>query len=99
MSKYSDNYSAIDWSKELPEPPRKVHGMKRPLGVISDDLPGGAMLNHADGTHYTSKAKFRQATRAAGCIEVGNEQQRDTRRWDDGNRKADIARAIEQLGG
>jgi hypothetical protein len=39
--------------------------------VISDEM---APTRHmADGKHYTSKAKFRQATRAAGCVEVGNE--------------------------
>lgn len=27
----------------------------------------------ADGNYYTSKAKFRQATRDHGCVEVGNE--------------------------
>lgn len=66
--------------------------------IISDDLPGGTLLNHADGKTYTSKAKFRAATRAANCVEVGNETQKDTRRWE-GDVKRDIARSIEQLGG
>lgn len=39
--------------------------------VISDEMPETRHM--ADGKHYTSKAKFRQATRAAGCVEVGNE--------------------------
>jgi len=39
--------------------------------VISDEMP--ATRHMADGQYYTSKAKFRAATRAAGCIEVGNE--------------------------
>ena len=39
--------------------------------VISDNMP---MLQHmADGKMYDSKAKFRAATRAAGCVEYGNE--------------------------
>ena len=41
---------------------------------ISDNLPGGRLLNHADGREYTSKAEFRRATRAAGCEEVGTEK-------------------------
>lgn len=39
--------------------------------VISDEM--AATRHMADGKMYTSKAKFRQATRDAGCIEVGNE--------------------------
>ena len=38
--------------------------------VISDEM---APTKHmADGRLYTSKHKFRQATRDAGCVEVGN---------------------------
>jgi hypothetical protein len=39
--------------------------------VISDEMPETRHM--ADGKYYTSKAKFREATRAAGCVEVGNE--------------------------
>lgn len=39
--------------------------------VVSDEM--SETRHMADGKMYTSKAKFRQATRAAGCIEVGNE--------------------------
>ncbi|HET9285706.1 MAG TPA: hypothetical protein VFR24_27455 [Candidatus Angelobacter sp.] len=39
--------------------------------VITDEMP--ALRHMADGKHYTSKAKFRQATKAAGCIEIGEE--------------------------
>lgn len=39
--------------------------------VISDTM---AHTRHmADGKYYDSKHKFRAATKAAGCIEVGNE--------------------------
>ena len=39
--------------------------------VISDEM---APTKHmADGRHYTSKAKFRRATKDAGCVEVGND--------------------------
>ena len=39
--------------------------------VIRDEMD--ATRHMADNHMYTSKAKFRQATRAANCIEVGNE--------------------------
>ena len=39
--------------------------------VISDEMD--ATKHMADGRMYTSKHKFRQATRDAGCVEVGND--------------------------
>jgi anti-sigma28 factor (negative regulator of flagellin synthesis) len=33
----------------------------------------------ANGKYYTSKSKFRKATKAAGCIEVGNETEAITK--------------------
>ena len=47
-----------------------VAGSRGP-SVISDEMD--ATRHMADNRMYTSKAKFRQATRAANCIEVGNE--------------------------
>lgn len=42
--------------------------------IISDDLNGiHGLKNHADGRTYDSKSGFRNATRRAGCLEVGNE--------------------------
>lgn len=53
---------------------------ERPQGpsIISDDLGAGVngLRNHADGRMYDGKSAFRQATRDAGCVEVGNEVQR-----------------------
>ncbi len=40
--------------------------------VITDEMP--ATRHMADGQIYTSKRKFREATRRAGCVEVGNEK-------------------------
>lgn len=41
------------------------------LYVIGDEM---APTRHmANGQVYTSKKKFRDATRAAGCVEVGND--------------------------
>ncbi len=39
--------------------------------VIRDEMD--ALRHHGDGQMYTSKSKFRQATRASGCIELGND--------------------------
>jgi hypothetical protein len=67
--------------------------------VQSDNLPGGALRHPATGKLMDSKSQFRDVTRAHGCVEVGNETQRDTRRIEMPNLKADIGRAITQLGG
>lgn len=68
--------------------------------VISDEMP--ATRHMADGKHYTSKAKFRAATRAAGCIEVGNEtatvmKPRKRIGLDRGQRREAIRQAIYEL--
>lgn len=39
--------------------------------VITDEMPPTRHM--ANNRYYTSKAKFREATRAEGCIEYGNE--------------------------
>ena len=56
----------------------------------------------ANGKYYTSKAKFRQATKAAGCIEIGNETKhlmkpRKTVKLDRRKRREDIKKAINDL--
>lgn len=65
--------------------------------VISDTMQ--ALRHPITGKPMDSKSQFRSVTRAHGCVEVGNEVQRDTRRIDYGNVKHDIARAISELGG
>lgn len=49
--------------------PKHIGGQA--VSVITDEMP--ATRHMANGRYYTSKAKFREATRAAGCIEIGNE--------------------------
>jgi len=39
-------------------------------GFINDEMP--ATLHPKDGKYYTSKAAFRAATKAHGCVEVGD---------------------------
>lgn len=68
--------------------------------VISDEMPPTRHM--ADMKTYTSKAKFREATRAHGCIEVGNEvkaltQPRKPIQLDRGQRRENIRQAIHML--
>jgi hypothetical protein len=68
-------------------------------GVISDNMD--ATRHMADGHFYTSKSKFRQATKAAGCIEVGNDpaisRPRAPVKMDRGARRDAIRRAIYDI--
>ena len=69
-------------------------------GVISDTM--SAMRHPITQKMMDSKSQFRATTRAHGCVEVGTDTLRDTRKLDgfDSNaRKADIAQAIRELGG
>ena len=68
--------------------------------VISDEMPETRHM--ADGRYYTSKKKFRQATRAAGCVEVGDQtstllKPRAPVRMDPMKRREDIKRTIYEL--
>jgi len=66
--------------------------------VIGDEMD--SLRHMADGQYYTSKAKFRQATRDAGCVEIGNEQvvtRRKPVQLDRRQRREDIRRAIHDL--
>ncbi len=80
--------------------PKEGSGTGKLRGVISDEMPETRHM--ADGKYYTSKAKFRQATRAAGCVEVGNEtatllKPRKPITLDRGARREAIQRAIHEL--
>lgn len=68
--------------------------------VISDVM--SETRHMADGKMYTSKAKFRQATRAAGCVEIGSETAtmlapRKPVVLDQGRRREAIQQAIYEL--
>lgn len=69
-------------------------------GVISDYLPD--LIHPQTGLRMDSKSEFRKVTRAKGGVEMGNEKHVDRRHetgMDSNTRKADIARAIAELGG
>jgi hypothetical protein len=65
--------------------------------IITDSLPPGGLWHPATGKYVDSKSRFRQYTKAAGCVEIGNETQKDTRRWEVPNLKEDIVRSMEKL--
>ena len=64
--------------------------------IITDSLPPGGLWHPATGKYVDSKSKFRQFTKAAGCVEVGNEVQRDRREWGVPHLKRDIIDTIER---
>jgi hypothetical protein len=68
--------------------------------VISDIMPETRHM--ANGKTYTSKSEYRKATKAAGCIEVGNETAtllapRKPVQLDRGQRREDIKRTIYEM--
>ena len=65
--------------------------------VISDIMD--PTLHHADGKMYDSKKSFRAATKAAGCIEYGNDaaalpRPRKPIQMDRGQRREQIRQAL-----
>lgn len=65
--------------------------------VISDTMD--PLRHMGTGEIIDSKAKFRSATRASGCVEIGNEpiKERKPIAIDRGKRRDDIRRAIYEL--
>ncbi len=83
-----------------------IAGPRHPGGaapsVISDEMD--ATRHMADGKYYTSKSKFRGATKDAGCIEVGNElstltKSRKPIQLNRAERRDQIKQAVRQLRG
>src|SRR5690349_20907797 len=71
------------------------------LNFISDSM-GDYTWHPADGKYYDSKSKFRQVTKAHGCIEVGNEtktltKQRKQTKLSKKQRREDIKRAVWEI--
>ena len=70
------------------------------LRFISDSMD--PTMHMSNGKLYTSKKKFRDETRARGCIEVGNEaptlnKKRQPVKLDKRQRREDIKKSIYQL--
>ncbi len=83
--------------KHLAAPLHEPHGSG--AYVISDDLD--YVQCPADGQRYTSKSRYYEAVRRAGCVIVGNEDQaKHTARRPEPSQAeivSDIKRSIEQL--
>lgn len=74
-------------------PPVARADMPCPM-LISDDMPAA---EHVDGRFYTSKAAFRQVTRAHGLTEVGTEKlNRPKPKMSKVAREAGINQAVER---
>ena len=91
----ADEFGMVDASIAGPK-----HGGDSATFVISDTMPETKHM--ADGKIYTSKHKFREATKAAGCVEVGNELPTITKPrkpipLDRGQRREAIRKAIYDL--
>ena len=81
-------------------PPRNIGGSAP--SVIRDEMEPTRHM--ANGKYYTSKSRFRQATKDAGCLEVGNEiktltQPRKPVQMSREQRRNDIRKAVRQLQG
>jgi hypothetical protein len=78
-----------------------AHEIARPsagLFVISDTMP--LMAHPCNGRYYDSKSRFRDETRARGCIEIGNETQVDrVDRSMPGGLRDELSRAYDQHSG
>lgn len=55
------------------EPPPNRSHLPAPY-IQNDNLPGYAMRSMADGRVYTSKGKYYQGVKDAGCEMIGNER-------------------------
>lgn len=70
------------------------------MNYISDNMDSTRHM--ADGQYYTSKKKFREATRRAGCVEVGSETKYLTKprkqvKLDKRKRRDEIKKVINDL--
>lgn len=70
------------------------------MNFISDTMEPTRHM--ANGKYYTSKAAFRAATKAAGCVEIGNEtkyltKKRQPIKLDRKKRREDIRKAIHDV--
>jgi hypothetical protein len=77
-----------------------LHAANAAIQVIRDEMD--ATRHMANNKYYTSKAKFREATRAANCVEVGNEvaallRPRAPVRLSRADRRQAICNAIREL--
>lgn len=65
--------------------------------IITDDMP--ATAHPASGQYFTSKKKFREMTRAAGCVEVGDQKLETHRPSEIGGQKEALIASWDYLSG
>lgn len=78
MSAFSENFKLIDFSKEIVIERRERRAPRHsnlPCPRISTDSME-PVQHPCTGEYYSSKARFREVTRANGCVEVGNDPAR-----------------------
>lgn len=79
--------------------PPLVQTFGRGPAVISDIMD--SCRHMADGRYYTSKSEFRKATKANGCVEIGNDSSlfkpRKRVPLDRRKRREDIKKTIYEL--
>lgn len=92
---------ALEWDYYQSEDKSATIGNEKvSIGVISDVMESTRHM--ANGRYYDSKSEYRKATRAAGCIEVGNETKylttpRAPAQLDRGQRREHIRKAVHDL--
>jgi len=76
-----------------------LHSTNQAPSVIRDEMD--PLRHMATGRYHTSKAKFREDTKASGCVEIGNDpaitRPRKPVPLDRGKRREDIKRTIYEL--
>lgn len=91
-------YYMHKWANE-PDNRMLVGNKPVKLRFISDEMP--PTIHMISGKLYTSKKKFRDETKARGCIEVGNDttytKPRKQVKLDKKQRRNDIKRALYEV--
>ena len=93
------NYEYYLWlSMHEPDNRAIIGNQTITINYIADEMaPTRHMI---DGKYYTSKKKFRNETKARGCIEVGNDYAKKARapvKLDRRQRRDDIKRALYEV--
>lgn len=91
---YVENYGLIDWTNTPEIRPRAARST-RAVHYISDHMD--PTVHMATGEVIDSKSKFRQRTREAGCVEVGNEKFPEREKPSRQQLHNDMRNAIEKL--
>lgn len=92
---YRENIKGIVWNHQKPAMTRRDRAGRTSPHYISDHMD--TTWHPATGDMIDSKSRFREVTKAHGCIEVGNDVQMPKRPVRPESVAPDVRRAIEQL--